>query len=386
MKKSITFFVHNLYYLGGTTRAITNSANILNRVGYDVRIISVFKGHTRPFFPLDSKIKIMPLIDYTNKGKGRLKNIFFNRLNHFLPKLFATKEIHPDEPGIRQFSAYVEKKIIRAIQAIDTDVLISTRASYNLLVAKYAPGKVYLIAQEHMLFTKHTLALQEAITNSYSRFDRVTTLTNADAKHYESFLSSEKIFVLPNSLPSELECVPVTKKERTIISAGRFEEEKGFDLLIEAIARIKEEIGDWKVRVYGEGPEKLKLSQIIKDHELEKTISLEPTTKNLHKKMLTSKVYVLPSRFEGFGMVLIEAMATSNAVVAFDCPVGPREIITHEKDGLLIEEANIIQLADEIKKLINNENRISQLADGGLQRSQKYQQQSIVMLWHKLLQ
>lgn len=385
MKKSVTFLVHNLYFMGGTTRAITNSANLLSKAGYQVHIISVFKGHIEPFFPLNSSIQITPIIDYTKGSKKRMVNILFNRMNHFFPKIFAAKEIHPDEPGIKQFSRFIEKQIIQTIQSVNTDVLISTRASYNLLVAKYANKSVLRIAQEHMLFTKHTDDLQQAIKESYSTFDKVTTLTRADAEQYKFFLPSEKIFVLPNSLPEELENLSVNKKDKIIISAGRFEEEKGFDLLINAIAKIKDNMNTWQVHIYGDGPEKSNLLQLIRDNRLENIIVLNSSTKELHKKMLQSQIYALPSRFEGFGMVLIEAMATSNAVVAFNCPVGPKEIISHNENGVLVDELDIEQFAIALQMLILDETKIKKLANKGKKKSKEYQQQSIIKLWGKLL-
>src|SRR5699024_11666336 len=108
----------------------------------------------------------------------------------------------------------------------------------------------------------------------------------------------------------------------------------------------------WQVHIYGDGPEKSNLLQLIRDNRLENIIVLNSSTKELHKKMLQSQIYALPSRFEGFGMVLIEAMATSNAVVAFNCPVGPKEIISHNENGVLVDELDIEQFAIALQMLI----------------------------------
>lgn len=385
MKKSITILVHNLFYMGGTTRAVTNTANMLSRQGHQVTVISTFRSQKEPYFPLEKDIEIKSIIDYTKDNNQRLKHILFNRLNNLCYSIFKSKEIHQDEPGIRQFSRYIEKRLIQVIQHIETDVLISTRASYNLLVAKYAPKKVRLIAQEHMVFSMHTSNLQDTIRNNYQEFDQITTLTEDDALHYKEFISREKVVAIPNLLPSEYKIDSSVERKKVILSAGRFEEEKGYDLLIQAIGLVHEDLKGWEVHIYGQGSKKDCLNKLINQLGLSHMIKLFPSTKELTKIMNEASLFVLPSRFEGFGMVIIEAMASGLPVIAFDCPVGPRNIIRDGLNGVLVEEANIEQLANELKQLAFNNSQQEKMQAEGLLTSEQYTEEKIYTSWEVIL-
>ena len=385
MKKSITILVHNLYYMGGTTRAVTNTANMLSKQGHSVTIVSTFRSQKDPYFPLEKNIKIESVIDYTKASNQRLKHILFNRLNSYFYSIFKSKEIHQDEPGIRQFSRYIEKRLIRVIQHVETDTLISTRASYNLLVANYAPNHVQLIAQEHMVFSMHPPKLQEDIRNNYHEFDQITTLTEDDALHYKEFISPEKVVAIPNLLPSEYKLDASIERNKVILSAGRFEVEKGYDLLIRAVQLVQADLKDWEVHIYGQGSEKDHLNKLIIQHNLSHIIKLFSPTKELNKIMNEARLFVLPSRFEGFGMVIIEAMASGLPVVAFDCPVGPRNIIQDGVNGILVEETNIEQLANELKKSVANKSRQEKLKYEGLLTSGQYSEETIYHGWENIL-
>jgi len=385
MKKSITILVHNLFYMGGTTRAVTNTANMLSKQGHSVTILSTFRSQTEPYFPLAKNVNIYSIIDYTQDNNYRLQHILFNRLNNLLYPVFKSKEIHQDEPGIRQFSRYIEKRLIQAIQNVDTDILISTRASYNILVAKYAPENVRLIAQEHMVFSMHTTKLQEAIRNNYNEFDRITTLTEDDALHYKEFVSPEKVIAIPNLLPDEYRLDSSVDRRKVILSAGRFEEEKGYDLLIQAVQLVHEKLDGWEVHIYGQGSKKDGLGKLINHLGLSHIIKLFPPTKELAKVMNQASLFVLPSRFEGFGMVIIEAMATGLPVIAFDCPVGPRNIIRNGVNGVLVEGGNIESLANELIKLAFNNTQQENMAAEGLLTSELYTEEKIYKCWESTL-
>lgn len=384
MKKSITILVHNLYYMGGTTRAVTNTANMLSKQGHSVTIISTFRSQKDPYFPLEKNIKIEAIIDYTKASNQRLKHILFNRLNSYFYSLFKSKEIHQDEPGIKQFSRYIEKRLIRAIRDVETSVLISTRASYNLLAAKYAPNHVQRIAQEHMVFSMHPPKLQEDIRNNYHEFDQITTLTEDDALNYKEFISPKKVVAIPNLLPSEYNFDTSIERKKVILSAGRFELEKGYDLLIQAVQLIQADLNGWEVHIYGQGSEKDNLNMLISQYKLSSIIKLFSPTKELNKFMNEAQLFVLPSRFEGFGMVIIEAMASGLPVVAFDCPVGPRNIINDEVNGILVEEANIEQLANKLKKLVNDKSHQEKIKSEGLLTSEEYSEENIYQCWESI--
>ncbi|HCN59970.1 MULTISPECIES: glycosyltransferase [Mammaliicoccus] len=374
--KSFTFLVHNIYHMGGTTKSISNLANILSEKGHKVKIISVFKANQKPYFDLHEKIEIKPIIEYNKTVKG-LTNIFMNRLNKFTP-LLKPKIIHPSEPGLHQFSNYIEKQIIREIKNVHTDIIVGTRASYNILVADYGPSDVLKIGMEHMYLHAHNEQYQKSILESYNKLDLVTTLTNEDKMDYQQGLSETKVIIVPNILKETKYDIA---KQNVITAAGRFEQEKGFDLLIESINHIQETMRkyDYQLEIYGDGQEKEHYKKMIQQYGISDIVQLKPTTNQLSKILASSKITAVPSRVEGFGLVILEAMYQSNIVVSYKGCYGPEFLIDNKVNGYLIEQQDIKRYGNQLAYIIENYNsdEIQNIISYGEQRSAHFEGDTI---------
>ncbi|WP_239734263.1 glycosyltransferase [Mammaliicoccus sp. G-M28] len=374
--KSFTFLVHNIYHMGGTTKSISNLANILSEKGHKVKIISVFKANQKPYFDLHEKIEIKPIIEYNKTVKG-LTNIFMNRLNKFTP-LLKPKIIHPSEPGLHQFSSYIEKQIIREIKNVHTDIIVGTRASYNILVADYGPSDVLKIGMEHMYLHAHNEQYQKSILESYNKLDLVTTLTNEDKMDYQQGLSETKVIIVPNILKETKYDIA---KQNVITAAGRFEQEKGFDLLIESINHIQETMRkyDYQFEIYGDGQEKEHYKKMIQQYGISDIVQLKPTTNQLSKILASSKITAVPSRVEGFGLVILEAMYQSNIVVSYKGCYGPEFLIDNKVNGYLIEQQDIKRYGNQLAYIIENYNsdEIQNIISYGEQRSAHFEGDTI---------
>lgn len=316
--KSITFLMHNIYALGGTVKAVTELANSLSNKGHHVEIISIFRAADRPYFELDKKIIVKTLIDYRLKPQN-IGSIVMNRLNRYTP-FFKPTHLSQYEPGLNQFSSYIERKVIKAIKHVNTDVFVGTRASFNILIAQYHNSNVTTVGMEHMNLDAYPKTYQYEIIKAYNQLDAITTLTSIDQQKYQQCITTP-IYTVPNII--NVQRLHITKENR-IISAGRLEYEKGFDILIESIHRIQNTIrqAHFKVELYGDGQEREKLQQLINNYKLADIITLHPATQHLNEKLAQSKITVVPSRNEGFGMVILEAMAQDNVVISFKDTVG----------------------------------------------------------------
>lgn len=142
---------------------------------------------------------------------------------------------------------------------------------------------------------------------------------------------------------------------KKVISVGRYDEQKGYDMLIDAWEVVYRTYPDWNLFIYGDGVLKKDFEQSIKQKHLEQNIFLCAPVKDIEQKYLESSMYVMSSRFEGFGMVLIEAMACGLPCISFDCPHGPSDIIKDEIDGLLVENGNVQLLSQKICRLIQDD-------------------------------
>ncbi|BGE81687.1 glycosyltransferase family 4 protein [Staphylococcus petrasii] len=348
--KSYTFLMHNIYALGGTVKAVTELANTLSNKGHHVEIISIFKAADKPYFELDDAIHVNTLIDYRLKPQN-IGSIVMNRLNRYTP-FFKPTHLSKYEPGLNQFSSYIERKIIKAIKKVNTDVLVGTRASFNILIAQYHPAKVTTVGMEHMNLEAYPKAYQHEIISAYNKLDVITTLTSNDQQKYQALITTP-VFTVPNIINAQALSIP---KENIIMSAGRLELEKGFDILIESIQRIQSSIrnSNFKVELYGDGKERTKLQQLIDNYKLNDIITLHPATQQLNKKLAQSKITVVPSRNEGFGMVILEAMAQDNVVISFKDTLGPASLINHGVNGYLADYADVNSLAKYIDITINH--------------------------------
>lgn len=265
--------------------------------------------------------------------------------------------------------------MIQAIRNVSTDILIGTRASFNILIAHYGPQNVEKIGMEHMNFEAHNDALQQEILDAYQYLDKITTLTESDKSKYESFVQTP-VYVIPNILNEPRLSI---SKRKIITAAGRLEYEKGFDLLIQSIIPIQQEVRRFKyqIHIYGDGKEHELLQQLVIEHQLADIVKLYGSTQQLNEKLAKSDITVVPSRNEGFGMVILEAMNQGNVVVSFDGNAGPDALIQNNVNGYLVSHGNVKDLSNKLLRLINQEFNKQSIIENGYQTVQLFSSDSV---------
>jgi glycosyltransferase involved in cell wall biosynthesis len=376
----ISFLILDAYVIEGTPRTIITLANEL-ATRHDVEIISVLRRADRPHFRVDKRVRLRGLVDLRPDAPVRWPVAGARRRMLEQP----SRLIHPEDRAYDYFSRWTDLQLRRALRRLDSDVLITTRAGLNLVAARYAPRRVITIGQEHLNYRVHEPGIFAEIKKWYPKLSVVATLTDEDNRDYAQLLhgSGTKAVTIGNGLPPM--AYPRSSQENRIVAtAGRLHPQKGYDLLIPAFAKVVEKRPDWKLRIYGRGSEYARLRSMIVELGLSNHVLLMGATDDIEGELAKSSLLVVSSRFEGFGMTIIEAFACGVPVVSFDCPRGPGEIITHGRDGLLVPAENGALLTDALLELIEDTERRRNFAAEALRSAERHSIGVVAQRWEEL--
>ncbi|GAA3315989.1 glycosyltransferase family 4 protein [Nonomuraea dietziae] len=364
------------YGMGGTIRTVFNLAGYLASTGREVEIVSILKEAEEPFFPVDPRVKFRFLDDrlVPRTGvRGRLSKM-------------PSKLIPEQEAAYHRFNLWTDLQLARWIRSIDTGVIMATRPGLNLALAQLALPSVITIGQEHVALQGQPQPVQEMIKRRYRSFDALVTLTKADLRDYRETLrrKPKKLLRIPNAVPP----MPgeISKLEnKVVLAVGRMTKLKGFHRLITAWETVAAAHPDWKLRILGAGPQEDNLRAQITEAGLEGKVELPGPSNNVAGELEKASIFVLSSRHEGFPMTILEAMAKGLAIVSFNSPHGPKEMITDEVDGLLVKPRTNANLATAIMRVIEDEELRHRLAEGALATAATYDVDSIGARWDALL-
>ena len=293
-------------------------------------------------------------------------------------------------------------RLRKTIKRIQPDIVITPHYGPGYLMLPFIYPKAKKIREFHSsryfesrarkknrsLIKKWLYALNDFIEKKY---DKLIVLTPDEQQHFKS----NNTQVIPNGITPPLEGSPGAVKSplegglrgvlpnNTIISAGRIASVKGYEKLIKAWAIVNQKHPDWKLEIYGSGENSYvnKLQKQIDKLGLQEAICLCGQTDQMQKKMQESQAYVMSSLTECFPMVLLEAQVVGLPVISFDCPYGPKNIITHGKDGLLVENQNSDKLAEAIIQLIENTDLRKKMGKQAQLNVQKLNQENIMQQW-----
>lgn len=370
----IVYLILGTFNSGGMERVLCNKANWLTEIaGHSLFIITTDQQGRTPFFNFSSRITHYDLgINYTDlKGFG-----------------IAKKTI-----GYIQKQRLHKSKLSVLLQELQADIVISmfgpevgflyqiqdgSRKILEIHFSKYfrmqqARGGLWWVADKW-----RSIQDQKYIR----KYDKFVVLTHEDKTYWGNHANIEVIHNASTFIPS----TQATLDNKRVISVGRLTHQKGYDMLVEAWRLVNARHPDWRLTLVGSGEEQEKLQAQIQRLGLSNVIQLLSPTPMIEKEYLDSSIYVLSSRYEGLPMVLLEVMSCGVPAVAFACKCGPRDVITNEKDGLLICPYNIAELAEGICRLIENPYLRRKM---GVQAKEiirhKFSENTIMEQWNTLL-
>lgn len=250
-----------------------------------------------------------------------------------------------------------------------------------LIYEKHSSKKILKNQDKPKFIQKVKLSVLDKIMNiTGNKYDEFVVLTNDNLSEWKSL---NNLQVIPNPLPFYPE-QPSKLTNRKVITVGNHGFQKGFDRLLKSWKMVVERHPDWKLEIYGKFDIEKRHVKLAEKLNLGDTVSFFPPVRNIHEKYKEASVYAMSSRSEGFGMVLIEAMAYGVPCVAFDCPCGPKDIISNEKDGYLVKNGDLKLFADKLITLIDNQDLRQEMGKNGREKAKNYLPEAIADQWNNM--
>ena len=354
MKKRICFLMDSLFSVGGVQRVTAVIAKELAKTD-DVTIVTFDSPQSKDvsLYGLDQAPLTYRFFSYPRVGW--LTNLVCKAYSAFYKKLGLQGSRASRLYALSSFPAPRRKALTQFLAEGRYETIVGVHAPLAARLATmrpHLPG-VRCIGWVHnsfdALFGPQSLyigpVLKRHYVHQFLRLDHTVVLCHYDAKAYHDYDARCQPTVIYNPLTLQ-PGAPSNGTTRRFLAVGRFSaRHKGFDLLIDAFARFAQKDSQWVLDIVGEGPEEALYRQKIAEAHLEQRILLHPFTNRVQDYYSQAQVYVLSSRWEGFGLVLVEAMAHGLPVVSSDLPTS-LEIMG--PFALYFENGNVAQLADRL--------------------------------------
>lgn len=342
----ITAVIHSLHG-GGAERVMANLVSQLAARGHQVTLITLDDG-------ANDRYSVSRAVARVHVDSGRAATWRIARMLTAGKRLAGLRQaIRRSVPEVvLSFCDATNVSTLLATFGLTIPVVVSERS--DPAAQKLAPAKAWLRRR------------------LYPRAAAVVVLTQAAAETVAPWIRRPPV-IIPSAVDpppaeasdvaAELDAEAGNANRQTIIGVGRLEPEKGFDLLLEAFARLATDFPDWDLEIHGDGSQFESLRKICHRRGLKERVRWPGWTRPIWPALRAADLFVLPSRYEGFPSALLEAMAVGLPCVAIDCPSGPRAIIRHSLDGILVAPDDPAALATAMGRCMADENERRRLGE-----------------------
>ncbi len=362
---------------------------LVNDESYSITIVMPFEMRGERLFKIDERIKLKNLEELSvNREHKPVRYIFaLNKRIGFLDSAMGLPFVFNN-----RIAALEKKNYIEFFNKEKFDIIIGAGVEYSLLLGEIKKSiTAKTIGWQHSTYDSYFekrgatgYGLMKYVRKCYSALDGIWVLTNSDKREFDSNLGINSK-VLYNPLPQN-DGVRTTYEKGHIVFAGRLEREhKGLDYLVEVVKKILEEVPELTVDIIGDGPSNNWLKKELETAELGKIVNLVGITDNVYQFYSKASVMVQTSRWEGFGMTILEAMSCGVPVVAFH-NYGPDEIIRNSVDGYLINKFDTDAFAQKVVELLKQPERKRQMGKCAIERSRDFSLEKVLPLFKRYLE
>ena len=371
----IVYCTPALYMAGGVERVLTLKANYFADVlGYDITII-LTEGQNRPlFYPLSEKVNIINL-DLNFEELWHCS--FFKKVFLYLMKQRQFKKNLANE--LKCLKPDITVSLLRREINFITDINDGSKKIGELHVNR-ANYRNFEVGDSNILKSIFAKFWMHNLVGHLRKLDKFVVLTDEDKKQWKEL---NNIISIPDPLTFFPEQISSLQKKR-VIAVGRYVYQKGFDLLLKVWSMIEKRYPDWELVIFGSGnrePYECLKNELKIDGS---RCHLNGPSSNIQQEYMNSSIFAFASRFEGFGMVLIEAMACGLPVISFDCPCGPRDIISDNEDGLLVQNGDVNSYVCKLSLLMDDASLRQRMSAAGRKNVERFKMDHIGDRWKKL--
>lgn len=361
--KNLLYITNAIHGSGGLERVLAVKTNyLINQYGYTISIVTLNSENIQPFYNFNNQINFYNI--------NVSKNLFAYGLQYYkgIKKIIAMVNPH----GISVCDDGLKGLLFPMLFGKKIPVI------YERHVSKLIEFKAENTPFYNRLFVKIKFKIMDYLGGQFHKF---ILLTKGNCKEW----NLKNIKVIPNPLPFN----PIEKstlKNKKVLAVGKQSYQKGYDRLLKIWKIAAEQFPDWQLEVYGTKNQLLGLEQMAVTLGLQKSVSFLDPIASIEAKYKEASIYVMSSRYEGFGMVLIEAMSFGIPCISFSCPHGPSDIIINDKNGFLIPDGDTHAFAAKLTELMGNYEKRKSMGAYSKNLVTAYNPKLVSEQWHKLFQ